>query len=547
MSDWNEQAIAASWQQLAIESKRVAKRSLAELADEKSGGNWFFGVAGLNFDFSRHLVDDQAMKTLLGLAEAAGMQSAIGDLLAGKYCNTSEHRPALHTALRAKEDGGWTYHDENLWPLIQAVREQMQGISNDIRQGRWTGYTGKRIRHVINVGIGGSEFGARLLWDALKPENPDIELHFMGNLDRSYHKRLLKKLDPEETLVVLVSKSFRTEETLVNAELLLNWLQETMGTDKNVAGKHVITVTSNAPAASAKGFGECTILPVWDWVGGRYSVWSAVGLPLQICLGNDIFQQILAGAFAMDEHFATAPLQENLPVWMALLGIWYRNISGYSSHVLALYEDRLSPLVTFLQQLEMESNGKSVDRNGKALTLATSPVIWGGVGTPVQHTFFQALHQGSDRHSLDYILALKNDWDDDQSHLKLVSNLLAQASAMYWGRNPDELASKLRDSGMSNDEMEQQSGHRGMSGGRPSTLILMDTLDAASLGALMALYEHKVYAQSVIWNINAFDQWGVELGKEVAAKIEPVLMGTESSETLDSLTRTSIERLKPAG
>lgn len=530
------------WRLLQQHYERVKDQSAQEFA-ENWGLNWMQDLSQgeLHLDLSRHLLDQSVLDTLLDLAKDKKLASQIEALFSDDCINLTESRPALHTAVRADHDGGWQYQGEKLWPVIETTRQKMRKIADAIRSHKWLGASGKPIKHLVNVGIGGSDFGPRLLMEALEPTQVIVQVHFMANLDRSQSRKLLNTLNPEETIFLFTSKSFKTEETLANAQFCQQWLASNLAQFPDYPQKHILAVTSNLEAAAKMGVPEHNCLPVWDWVGGRYSVWSAVGLSVMIGLGAEQFDELLQGAREMDQHFRSTPFEKNLPVMMALMAVWYRNGWNMSAHLVAAYEDRLASLTTYLQQLDMESNGKRVALNGELVSEQTAPVLWGGVGTPVQHTFFQAVHQGTQAMPVDFIMAKSNDQDDSETRQRLTANMLAQASAMFWGQAKSEIKSELIEQGMSDNEADLLAAHKEMPGRRPSSLLWMNQISAKNIGALLALYEHRTYVQSVLWGINAYDQWGVELGKKIANRILPHLSGEGSKSELDPLTQRSID------
>ncbi len=516
---WQE--LRDAWVQMAgLEPVEVVRQWSAERKE-------MMQAAGIRLDDRRHRMNRSVRKQLFKLARLAGVPEAIQALYRGEPVNVSEGVPALHMAVRADEDAGWNWQGESVWAQVSASREKSDRIAHAICHGLWRGATGKRIDTVVQMGIGGSDFGPRLVCDAFDFMRTGPEVHFLANLDRSRSRHLLDQLNPETTLFIATSKSFRTEETLFNLRLAQQWLQAAMGERAEVLEKHCLAVTGRYDRAQAMGIPESNCLPIWDWLGGRYSVWSGVGLPIRIALGSRLFNDFLAGARAMDRHFLQAPLEENLPVWLALLGIWYRNGAGWPAQVMAAYEDRLSIMITYLQQLDMESLGKCVRRDGSPVDVPTGPVIWGGIGTSVQHTFFQALHQGCQPMLVDFIFALEHPDDSPETRKRMLANVLAQASALFWGQGEDEV----------------QDVQRRMPGLRPSNLLLMESFTPWHLGALLALHEHRAFVQSVIWDINAFDQWGVEKGKEIAARLLPVLQGQADQTGLDPLIQASLKDL----
>ena len=526
---WPYELKSIHWQALREAWKQVEKQTPAEV--EQGWGAQRDGMmqaAGIRLDDRRHRMTPAIQRQLYQLAEAAGVKAAIAALYRGEPLNHTEGVPALHMAVRADGDAGWQWQGKSVWQQIKASRDKADEIAHAICHGLWRGATGKRIDTVVQMGIGGSDFGPRLVCDAFDFMRTGPKVHFLANLDRSRSRHLLDQLNPETTLFIATSKSFRTEETLFNLQLAQQWLKEAMGPRPGLVEKHCLAVTGRYDRAAAMGIPESNCLPIWDWLGGRYSVWSGVGLPIRIALGSRLYNDFLAGARAMDAHFTQAPLEENLPVWLALLGIWYRNGAGWPAQVMAAYEDRLQIMITYLQQLDMESLGKCVRRDGRPVDVPTGPIIWGGIGTSVQHTFFQAIHQGCQPMAVDFIFALKHPDDSEETRKRMLANVLAQASALFWGQN----------------ESEHSDPHRQMPGLRPSNLLLLEAFTPWHLGALLALHEHRAFVQSVIWDINPFDQWGVEKGKQIAADLLPVLRGEQGAEQLDPLIQATLRNLQ---
>ncbi len=499
-------------------------------------------VGPLWLDYSRHLIDETTLGLLHQLSDDAGIGERIGALFTGQMVNTTERRPALHTLLRAPDDSGVTVDGKAVWSEVEATRIRMLGISDQIRSGEWRGATGKPVSDLIVVGIGGSELGPRLVCTALQHLTGRVRVHFFANVDAGLNSILLDQLDPESTLLCVVSKSFVTGETRLNANLVREWLESALGTDR--LHQHLLAVSSNVQAACDFGIDEAHVLPMWDWVGGRYSLWSAVGLPIAVALGAENFTALLGGAHAMDRHFASAPAAQNMPIIMGLLAIWYRNFWGTQSHAVVCYDDRLEPLPGHLQQVDMESNGKSVRIDGSAVGVQSAPVLWGGVGTNAQHAFFQALHQGTLMAPLDLIGVIHPDHRHAGNHRTLLSNLLGQAAALYLGQTAEQSRAEMRAQGLDEPQIGELLPHRTFTGGHPCNLLLLDRLTAESLGALIALYEHRTFVQAQIWGINAFDQWGVELGKRLASEIEPALAESGESAGLDLLSAAAVSHIR---
>lgn len=514
-----------AWQALCRQRDELASRHLRDLFAADPGRQSALTVTahGLEFDFSRQHVTRETIGSLVALAGERELPEAIRALFAGDPVNTTESRAAWHMGLRAPRDAG--YPD-----AVHTVLDEMDDFADSVRSGAWRGFSGEPIIDVVNIGIGGSDLGPRLVCEALAPTRPALRAHFVANVDPSALDDVLSGLAPETTLFVVTSKSFTTAETLANARAAREWLHAA-GADARDVARHFVAVTAKPDAAAE--FGIQRTFEFWDWVGGRFSLWSAAGLPIALSLGMDTFRSLLAGAHALDEHFRNAPLAQNLPVLMGLIGIWNRNFLGLSSQAVVPYAHRLARFVDWLQQLEMESNGKRVDADGEPVEVATAPVVWGAVGSNAQHAFFQMLHQGHEILPTDFVLPLISRGDPRQ--IELAANCAAQAEALMHGR--DSVA--LREQGVD----EALIPHRVCSGNRPSSLFLMPSLDAHHLGALLAACEHKVFVQGAIWGINSFDQWGVELGKTLAMRILAELDGAIAGEH-DAATAALVARLQ---
>lgn len=490
-------------------------------------------------DVSKNRVTDETMRLLCDVARAADLPAWISRLFGGAAVNTTEKRPALHTALR--QSGPLMVDGEDVTRAIQATRERMRRLVEAVRSGEWRGHTGARITDVVNIGIGGSDLGPRMVTEALSTsQRGPVRVHFVSGLDDAQFAAGVAGLDPAATVFVAASKSFTTLETNENARLAREWLRAGLKGEAAVA-RHMLAVTANVAAAKKAGFAEDHIFPIWSWVGGRYSLWSAIGLPAAFALGMDAFDQLLAGARTMDGHFRDTPLEENIPVTLALLSVWYIDFFGAETHAVLPYDWRLRLLPAWLQQLEMESNGKSVDRTGARVPYATAPIIWGGSGNDGQHAFYQLLHQGTRLVPADFIVAAAANEPNARLRDLLVANFLAQAEALMKGRDEREARAELSAAGVSGAALEELLPHKLVPGNRPSTSILVKRLDAFTLGALLAMYEHKVFVEGVIWNVNSFDQFGVELGKHLADRIAPELKGTAPAQGHDPSTAGLID------
>jgi glucose-6-phosphate isomerase len=526
---------------LYAHAERLRSANLAALAaDPDSAQRLVRQAAGLRLDARRQLLDPAALDDLLALAAAANLPGAASALLGGAEVNNTERRPALHSLLRASGGDGPRY------AAVAATRERMRELAESIRAGAHTGHTGRAITDVVNIGIGGSDLGPRLVSDALATPEAAPRAHYVANVDPDDLAATIAALDPATTLFVICSKSFRTEETLANALAARAWLREGGVADGDLA-RHCLAVTTNLEAAADFGIPGSHCLPLWDWVGGRYSVWSAVGLSCAISLGWDTFAAFLAGAEAMDTHFASAPVADNLPMLLALLETWNCQFLGAGNHVVLPYSQRLQRLPDFLQQLTMESNGKGVTRDGTLLTGHSAPVLWGSAGTIGQHSFHQLLHQGTHCCPADFVLPLApRDPSKREDHARLVANCLAQSRALVIGRSESDARSALLARGEDRAEADRLAPHLAMPGNRPHNLITFEALTPETLGALLALYEHRTYCSAVLWGINAFDQWGVELGKEIGKQVFAVMQGDDDGTSLDAQTLSLIELWKSA-
>jgi glucose-6-phosphate isomerase len=508
----------------------------------QSDPRWFerhsIQMGPLLLDYSKHRVNDDTLRLLAALAEARDLRGWIGRLMSGERINVTENRAVLHTALRS--DRPVLLDGRDITQDVKRVRGQMRAFSNALREGTIVGASGRPIHDVINIGIGGSDLGPALAVEALAPYTAAVpRVHFMSNVDGAHVESVLHGLDPATTLGIIASKTFSTQETLTNANTVRAWVQRAVG---ERAGEHFAAVTANTAAASRFGIPQERVFEFWDWVGGRYSMWSAVGLPIAVAVGMDAFESMCDGARAMDQHFAHAPFDRNMPAMLALLGVWYDDFFDSGAHAVLPYDMRLRRLPDYLQQLEMESNGKRVTRGGEVVDYATCPVVWGQPGTNGQHAFYQMLHQGTQMVPADFIACCNPHHGLPEHHAIMLANCCAQTEALMRGKSEAEVRAELRS--QNTQGAEQLVPHKVFPGNRPTTTILLDALTPEALGALIALYEHKVFAQSVIWGINAFDQWGVELGKKLADRILPELTGGAAVPDHDSSTAGLIGYIK---
>lgn len=529
-------------QQHYLDSKDRSLRDLFE-ADAERFSKFSIEGAELFLDYSKNPVDEHTVSLLIALAREAQVEQRRDAMFSGEKINLTEHRAVLHTALRAPRDARLELGGREIVQDVHAVLDQVGAFSERVRSGDWLGYDGQQITDVVNIGIGGSFLGPKMTCEALRSfAHPRLTMHFVSNVDGHDLDALLGKVNPATTLFIIASKVFNTAETMKNAHSARDWfLKHTKEAD---LPKHFVAVSTNLKAVQEFGIAPENMFPFWDWVGGRYSVWSAIGLSLAISVGIDQFREFLAGAHAMDEHFKQAPLDKNLPIMLALIGIWNRNFLNTQSVSIAPYHQDLKLFPGYLQQLEMESNGKQVKLDGSTVDIATCPVIWGDVGTNGQHAYFQLLHQGTEITPVDFIAALTPNHNLPGHQALLLANCFAQSEALMRGKNTDEVRSDMAAQGLPADEIEKLLPHRIFKGNRPSNTILMDVLTPHTLGALIALYEHKVFVQGVIWGINSFDQWGVELGKVLAKTIAGELTQQADPALHDSSTNGLIARAK---
>ncbi|MGK4385908.1 glucose-6-phosphate isomerase [Ectopseudomonas oleovorans] len=535
-----------AWQALQQHRAEMAGFSMREAfaADARRFQRFSLDSCGLLLDYSKNLIDERGLELLIQLAEQAGLQESIANLFNGEQVNASEGRAALHTALRSPIGRRLLVDGHDIIPEVHRVLNQVTELVSRIHSGLWRGYSEKPIKEVVNIGIGGSFLGPQLVSEALRPfTQRGVRCHYLANIDGSEFRELTARLDPETTLFIVSSKSFGTLETLKNTLAARDWYLA-MGGPEEELHRHFIAVTSNRKAAIEFGIGEENIFPMWDWVGGRYSLWSAIGLPIALAIGVSNFKELLAGAYAMDQHFTQAPLAENMPVLMALLGIWYTNFWGAQSHAILPYDHYLRNFTKHLQQLDMESNGKSVRQDGSELNIATGPIIWGGVGCNGQHAYHQLLHQGRLLVPADFIVPVNSYNPLSDHHQWLFANCLSQAQALMQGKTREEAEAELRAKGMNEADVQRLAPHKVIPGNRPSNILVMNRIAPFELGALVALYEHKVFVQSAIWGINAFDQWGVELGKEMGKEVYQRLTGQVDSSASDASTQGLIDHFR---
>ncbi|WP_344420560.1 glucose-6-phosphate isomerase [Streptomyces lavendulocolor] len=531
------------WTALGKHREQLGQTHLRELfaADPTRGTAYTLRVGDLYLDYSKHLVTDETLRLLRELAAATGVAALRDAMFRGDRINTTEDRAVLHTALRAPRDAVVEVDGENVVPGVHAVLDKMAAFSERIRSGEWTGHTGRPIKNIVNIGIGGSDLGPAMAYEALRSyTRRDLTFRFVSNVDGADLHEAIRDLDPAETLFIIASKTFTTIETITNATSARDWLLTGLRAGQDAVARHFVALSTNAEKVDGFGIDTANMFEFWDWVGGRYSYDSAIGLSLMIAIGPDRFREMLDGFHLVDEHFRTAPPEENAPLLLGLLGLWYGAFFDAQSHAVLPYSHYLSKFTAYLQQLDMESNGKSVDRDGNPVDWQTGPVVWGTPGTNGQHAYYQLIHQGTKVIPADFIGFARPVADLEPGlvpqHDLLMANFFAQTQALAFGKTPDE----VRAEGVA----EELVPHKAFRGNHPTTTILADELTPSVLGQLIALYEHKVFVQGAVWNIDSFDQWGVELGKVLAKRIEPVLTEGEGGERLDSSTAALAERYR---
>ena len=524
------------WQQLAAHAAQMRQRHLRDLfgADPQRSAKLSREELNLLFDFSRQLIDEETIRLLLALAQARGLKQRIAAMFAGEKINVTENRAVLHTALRNRSDRPILVDGQDVMPEVRASLEKMRNFVDGIHGGRIHGATGKSFTDIVNIGIGGSDLGIVMATEALAGlRNRNLRLHCVSNIDGVQLGDVLEKADPARTMFVVCSKTFTTLETLTNAKIARQWIVDRLG--EGAPARHFAAVSTNAKAMDAFLIPPQNRFTMWDWVGGRYSVWSAVGLSVALALGMDQFERILEGGYEMDQHFASAPFEQNLPVLMGLIGVWNRDFLGMDSLAVLPYDQRLHRFPAYLQQLEMESNGKRTTLDGATVGYGTGGVIWGEPGSNAQHSFFQLLHQGTANVALDFLAPVNASSPYQQQQDLALANCFAQAQAFAFGQTEQQVRADLAAKGLPESEIVRLTPHKVHPGNRPSSIVLFPRLGPKTLGRLIALYEHKVFTQSVIWGINAFDQWGVELGKKLADSLAPALQNPAAASVDPSL------------
>ncbi|MGS0535270.1 glucose-6-phosphate isomerase [Pseudoalteromonas sp. SaAl2] len=529
----------ASWQALQVSAQKMKKAHLKDLFANDSARFEQFStqIPGVLFDYSKQLIDSSVMAELHTLAQACDIPLWRDKMFSGEKINITEDRAVLHTALRNRKSSSLVVDGENVSSVVNAELDKIKVFVEKVRSGQWLGYTGKTVKSVVSIGVGGSNLGPQMATEALKSyADETLSVHYVSNADGVQIASVLKEIDPETTLFVISSKTFTTSETMTNAKTAVDWFLES-AQDSQAIAKHFVAVSTNLEKTAAFGIADENVFTMWDWVGGRFSLWSAIGLPIALYLGFEAFEAILEGAFEVDEHFKTAPNEQNIPLLMALLSVWNTSFLGHNAQAILPYDQALHMLPAYLQQGEMESNGKHVNFAGETVNYTTVPIIWGMTGINGQHAFYQCLHQGNIVVPADFIASVKPQINVGKHHDILLSNFFAQTEAMMMGVDAEQVRTDLAAKGKSDSEIEQLVNHKIHKGNRPTTSILLDVVDAKAVGRLIALYEHKIFCQGIILEICSFDQWGVELGKGLASKIEAELLDDTVNHPHDSSTQ----------
>ncbi|MBQ8347677.1 MAG: glucose-6-phosphate isomerase [Alphaproteobacteria bacterium] len=526
-----------AWKDLEKNYAAIRGETMRDMfaADPNRFEEFSISLDSLLLDYSKNRINGETMKLLIDLAKEAGLEKARDAMFSGEKINTTENRAVLHTALRNRSDRPVYVDGKDVMPQIKAVLEKMKTFSTAVRDGQWRGATGKAMTDVVNIGIGGSDLGPVMVVEALKHyQKKGLNTHFVSNVDGTHIVETLKDLNPETTLFIVASKTFTTQETLTNAKTARDWLVAALGED--AVAKHFVALSTNTEEVKKFGIDPANMFEFWDWVGGRYSLWSAIGLSIAIAVGYDNFVELLTGGFEMDEHFRNAPLAKNIPVILGVLGVWYHNFFGAEAYAVLPYDQYLHRLPAYLQQADMESNGKGVSKDGKPVSYTTGPILFGEPGTNGQHSFYQLIHQGTHLIPCDFIVPAVSLNETGDHHPILLSNVFAQAEALMKGKTAAEIRAEFEAQGADEEKIQKLLNHKIFSGNRPSNVILVEKITPRTLGRLIAMYEHKIFVQGVIWNVNSYDQWGVELGKQLAKKILPEIQSAATATGHDSST-----------
>ena len=547
MSQINQSPI---WQSLNQHKKDIESISLREMfkSDPNRFNQFHIQFNDLLLDYSKHRISKETISLLIKLAKEADVEGWRNRMFRGEKINSTEHRAVLHTALRNQNTSPIISDGEDVMPKVKNVLKKMRRFSEEVRSGLWRGFSGKTITSVINIGIGGSDLGPAMVCQALKAYgSKTITPYFVSNVDGADLSQVLEKCNPETTLFIIASKTFTTQETMTNAFSARDWFLQAAKDNQHIK-KHFVALSTNQHAVSEFGIDTENMFEFWDWVGGRYSLWSAIGLSIALYIGMDGFEDLLKGGFEMDEHFKTAPIEQNIPMMMGLLGIWYINFFNFSTHAILAYDQGLSKLAPYLQQADMESNGKFINRDGEHINYHTGPVIWGEVGTNGQHAFYQLLHQGTEIVPADFIMPIESQYtlgkDGNEHHKILLSNFIAQTQSLMLGKTYHEARAEIEKQGYEGEDIESFIPQKTFEGNRPTSSILFKKLTPKTLGQIIAMYEHKIFTQGIIWNINSFDQWGVEYGKQIAKQVLPKLSEKTPTDNFDSSTNGLINYIK---
>ena len=547
MSQINQSPI---WQSLNQHKKDIESISLREMfkSDPNRFNHFHIQFNDLLLDYSKHRISKETISLLVKLAKEADVEGWRNRMFEGEKINSTEHRAVLHTALRNQNISPIISDGEDVMPKIKNVLKKMRRFSEEVRSGQWKGFTGKTITSVINIGIGGSDLGPAMVCQALKAYgSKTITPYFVSNVDGADLSQALEKCNPETTLFIIASKTFTTQETMTNAFSARDWFLKAAKDNQHIK-KHFVALSTNQHAVSQFGIDTENMFEFWDWVGGRYSLWSAIGLSIALYIGMDGFEDLLKGGFEMDEHFKTAPIEQNIPMMMGLLGVWYINFFDFPTHAILAYDQGLSKLAPYLQQADMESNGKFINRDGEHIDFHTGPVIWGEVGTNGQHAFYQLLHQGTEIVPADFIMPIESQYalgkDGNEHHKILLSNFIAQTQSLMLGKTYNEARAEIEKQGYEGEDIESFIPQKTFEGNRPTSSILFKKLTPKTLGQIIAMYEHKIFTQGIIWNINSFDQWGVEYGKQIAKQVLPKLSEKTPTDNFDSSTNGLINYIK---
>ncbi len=537
---------SSAWKTLTEHSQTLKTKKISALFEEEKGRFELFSInaAGIFLDFSKNILTKETFSLLLKLAEEHDLKNWIKKMFSGEKINITENRSVLHIALRNRSNSPITVEGKDIMPDINRVLNRIRNFSDSVRNGTWKGYSEKKITDIVNIGIGGSNLGPAMAVEALTPyTDPKLKLHFVSNVDGTHIAETVKKLNPETTLFIIASKTFTTLETMTNAKTARGWFLKT-AKDEAFIAKHFVAVSTNRTAVEKFGIDPENMFEFWDWVGGRYSMWSAIGLSIVLAVGMDNFEKFLSGAHEMDNHFKTADFENNIPVVLALIGILYNNFFGFETHALLPYDQYLRRLAAYVQQLDMESNGKHLQKDGTKIDTSTGPIIWGEPGTDGQHAFYQLIHQGTKKVPADFLAPVNTHNKIGEHHTLLLANFFAQTEALMNGKTEEQVIEELKESGFDEGQIKKIAPHKVFEGNRPSNSIMFKQLDPKTLGALIAMYEHKVFVQGIIWNICSFDQWGVELGKQLANRIIPELKDTEEVTSHDPSTNGLINYYK---